>query len=200
MTAQVSHLHIIRQAVLRAEPWKNGGGVTRVIWSQTRGDTLLWRLSLADVTADGPFSVFDGMTRVLSVVQGAGMDLRGAEQTFAAEPYQPVQFAGDTPLDGLLRDGKVVNLNLIHDAADIRSVVTPVHGPCPVSASHPAAVRVIHCVTGQITFAGSQALGPGDTAIALSEADMSSGHCSGICIVMALSDQSDASSPFIAPR
>lgn len=75
-------VRILRAAGRAAAPWKNGGGVTREIAAGPEGagmDTFAWRVSLADVGADGPFSVFPEVTRVLTVVDGAGMELTAGE-------------------------------------------------------------------------------------------------------------------------
>ncbi|RAC78746.1 HutD family protein, partial [Burkholderia multivorans] len=83
---------LIRAADLVASPWKNGGGVTREIaagfpeaghadapGADAPGagalDTFVWRVSVADVGAAGPFSRFDGVDRTLVLLSGAGMTL-----------------------------------------------------------------------------------------------------------------------------
>lgn len=200
MTTGLCNIQIIRQADLNPEPWKNGGGITRQIWSETSKDDLLWRLSLADVSSDGPFSTFPNKTRVLSVVQGAGIDLYGADTAMAADPFKPLRFDGAVPLDGVLRDGKIVNFNLIHHAQRIRSDVTVLHGPCPVTPLTSGAVHLLHCASGQITMGRSETLAVGDTALIPANDAIPETEVSGICILMALKDQREASSPFIAPR
>ncbi|EQC38812.1 hypothetical protein SDRG_03771 [Saprolegnia diclina VS20] len=57
-------------------PWKNGGGETRqlVAWPQGADDWTL-RVSIADVTQDGPFSSFDGIRRWFTVLSGDGVRL-----------------------------------------------------------------------------------------------------------------------------
>ncbi|MEJ1966813.1 MAG: HutD family protein [Gammaproteobacteria bacterium] len=70
---------IVRSADYRRMPWKNGGGETREIAVSPAGaalDALDWRVSLATVASDGPFSVFSGVTRTLSVIRGAGINLQ----------------------------------------------------------------------------------------------------------------------------
>ena len=58
---------IVRAADVRPEPWANGGGTTREL---ARADDGSWRISLADIGSDGPFSVLAGRHRVLTVVEG----------------------------------------------------------------------------------------------------------------------------------
>ena len=100
-----------------AVPWKNGGGVTREIaaWPEGSGmDDFAWRVSLAEVGADGPFSAFPDVDRTLTVVEGAGMDLTvGGARQLVNTRYVPRDFRGDVPTDCRLLDGPVVNLNVM---------------------------------------------------------------------------------------
>jgi environmental stress-induced protein Ves len=191
---------IIRKSDLRAQPWKNGGGITRQIWSALEDDTLLWRLSLADVTSDGPFSIFPNMMRVLTVVEGEGMDLHSADHVLAAHPVRPISFDGAEPVDGRLRAGKVVNFNLIHNAQSYTSVATTMTGPSLVLPGVSRSLHILHCVTGGVTISGSDILRPGDTALVPAAHVLPEIHASGSCLVLTLTDQSDARSSFIAPR
>lgn len=88
----------IRLADIAATPWKNGGGVTREIATGrvSGGEPGWgWRVSLAEVAADGPFSLFPDTDRVIAVIDGKGMDLvRPDGTTLALEPFQPTRFAG----------------------------------------------------------------------------------------------------------
>ena len=110
-------------------PWKNGGGVTHEIARADVAGAWLWRLSIAEVASDGPFSRFEGLSRVLTVIEGAGMDLVTPEATLWAAPFVPVAFSGDTPVEGRLRDGPIRDFNLIHDARRISASVAVINGP-----------------------------------------------------------------------
>ena len=79
----------------RVMPWANGRGVTTELWRQDRDGALLCRLSMAAVTEDGPFSLFSGIERNLTVISGPGFGLEGAGICLAATPLVPVAFAGD---------------------------------------------------------------------------------------------------------
>ncbi|WP_433548129.1 HutD/Ves family protein [Streptomyces sp. CA-294286] len=112
---------ILRHADRPAVPWRNGGGLTREIASWPPGpgaSGFAWRVSLAEVAADGPFSVFPGVDRVLTMVEGAGMALALADGTprsrLVDARYAPQHFPGDVPTDCRLLDGPVVNLNVMH--------------------------------------------------------------------------------------
>ncbi len=140
------------------------------------------------------------MTRVLTVVQGAGIDLHGADMVLAADPAKPLRFNGEVPLDGILRDGKIVDFNLIHHAQHIHSEVKVLLGPCPVSALATGALHVLHCISGEVSLDGIHPLAVGDTALIPAKHKFPKAETSGTCILMALSDQRDASNPVIASR
>jgi hypothetical protein len=54
---------------------------------------MLWRLSVAQVVEDGPFSRLPGIMRNLTVISGPGFDLIGGV-TLRADPLRPVAFDG----------------------------------------------------------------------------------------------------------
>lgn len=80
------------------QPWKNGRGVTVEMWRLERDGQLLARLSRASVVEDGPFSLFPGIERNLTVLSGPGFRLSGDGQDFRCEPLVPVAFSGDIAL------------------------------------------------------------------------------------------------------
>lgn len=80
------------------QPWKNGRGTTTELWRLERDGQLLVRLSRAAVVEDGPFSLFPGIERNLTVLSGPGFRLRGAGLDFRCEPLVPKAFPGDVPV------------------------------------------------------------------------------------------------------
>ncbi len=77
------------------QPWKNGRGVTTELWRVERDGQVLARLSRASVVEDGPFSVFPGIERNLTVLSGPGFRLTGEGHDFRCDPLVPVAFPGD---------------------------------------------------------------------------------------------------------
>lgn len=112
-------------------PWKNGGGVTRELATGGGSGTAWgWRVSLAEVARDGPFSAFPGVDRVIAVIDGAGMDLVAPDGVKTAlEPFQPVRFSGDAALNGRLRDGPVRDLNVMVRRGDYGAAMEFLRGP-----------------------------------------------------------------------
>jgi environmental stress-induced protein Ves len=101
-----------------AQPWKNGGGVTREIAVEPPGagfDSFGWRISTAVVASDGPFSMFVGVDRVLTVLDGRlGLVVGEAGQRVVLTPStEPLAFPGDVPVLGDTEGGPVVDLNVM---------------------------------------------------------------------------------------
>lgn len=101
----------------RAVPWKNGGGVTREIAVSPPGAPLSdfeWRISTAEITCPGPFSLFPGVDRSLSVLEGElDLSLAAAAPVRLSVESAPFAFAGDVPARGEPRRGAVTDLNVM---------------------------------------------------------------------------------------
>ncbi|MHA7222926.1 HutD/Ves family protein [Arthrobacter sp. RHLT1-20] len=111
-------MEIIRFAELKAQPWRNGGGVTRELASHPLDASEQdggwgWRVSIADVSKAGAFSAFPGMDRVLTVIDGDLLLLTvdGAEHPL--EKYRPFRFSGDADSDAALPTGDIRGLFVI---------------------------------------------------------------------------------------
>lgn len=69
------------------------------------------------------------MDRILTVVEGAGMDLVvDGEHHIVDEPLWPHGFPGDLPTEGFLLGGPVVNLNVMYRRARTRAETAVVCG------------------------------------------------------------------------
>ena len=112
---------IVRAADVRPEPWANGGGTTREL---ARADDGSWRISLADIGSDGPFSVFAGRHRVLTVVDGPVLDLDVDGEPHVVEPQRPFAFSGDATVVASVPEGPVRALNVVVDPAVVQPFVT----------------------------------------------------------------------------
>ncbi|MFF2924774.1 HutD family protein [Streptomyces celluloflavus] len=124
--------HILRAAGRTAVAWRNGGGVTREVAVHPPGagwDAFDWRVSLAEVTADGPYSPLPGVRRILTVVAGAGTELTVAGTSrLRADRYRPLAFPGGAATAGRLLHGPVVNLNVMLREGRARATVEMVRG------------------------------------------------------------------------
>ncbi|HEV7334377.1 MAG TPA: HutD family protein [Bosea sp. (in: a-proteobacteria)] len=111
-------MRIIRAADCRTMPWKNGGGTTTEIAVSPDGASLSdfdWRISMAHVGQDGPFSSFPGIDRTLSVLTGAGITLAfgDGEHVRLDRSSAPYPFAADRAVEGVLVDGAIDDLNVM---------------------------------------------------------------------------------------
>lgn len=104
---------------LPATPWKNGGGTTREIAVFPSGagfDAFGWRLSVAEVERDGPFSGFPGVDRTIVLLRGAGMrlrDIRGGGEHALTDAGAPHAFAGEATIEARLIDGATSDFNVM---------------------------------------------------------------------------------------
>ncbi|QND48763.1 HutD family protein [Rhizobium lusitanum] len=109
---------ILRHDSYKRMPWKNGGGETVEIAVSPEGAGLAdfdWRVSMATVATDGPFSVFSSIDRTLSILEGAGMTLfiEGREPVLLTQESTPLPFAADAPTSATLVDGAITDLNVM---------------------------------------------------------------------------------------
>ncbi len=107
---------LLRAADCRRQIWKNGCGMTAEIWrEEIPGGDFLWRLSMAEVASDGPFSFFPGIDRHILLIEGQGMILEhaGLPPHRLDRPFEPHAFAGDIATDCRLIAGPCRDLNLM---------------------------------------------------------------------------------------
>lgn len=137
----------------RAMPWKNGGGRTLEIATAPAGADLAsfaWRISIADVDRDGPFSAFPGVDRTLVLLQGNGMRLVGDAGTLEVPaPYATAAFPGEASLRCELVDGATRDFNLMTRRAAARGTVHVVRAEARALAG--AAAFACHAAAGPAT-------------------------------------------------
>lgn len=97
----------LTEADYRRMPWANGRGTTVEMVRVDKPDGgLLWRLSRASVVEDGPFSLFPGLERNLTVISGHGFRLVGPGISLDCRPLVPVAFPGDLPIQAEATGGR----------------------------------------------------------------------------------------------
>lgn len=120
---------LIPFASLRAMPWKNGGGsTTEIIISPPNAalDTFDWRISMATIAGDGPFSIFPGIDRTLSLVSGQGVDLQmegpaGEKPVVALRAANPaLGFPGEWRIHATLPGGVTQDFNVMTRRSTVR--------------------------------------------------------------------------------
>jgi environmental stress-induced protein Ves len=166
---------VLRGADAPRVRWRNDGGWTREIvrvptpLADRDGDAFDWRVSIAEVETDGPFSMFAGCDRVLVLLAGAGMDLRlstTGETIHLRADSRIARFAGEVPIDATLVAGPTTDFNLIwrRDAFDV-TVVECERGAARVVGGGAGEVVVAHVVHGTLALARGPGAAAGDTVV-----------------------------------
>ncbi|HLU13014.1 MAG TPA: HutD family protein [Arenimonas sp.] len=140
----------------RRERWRNERGWTREIYRHPEGSgDWEWRVSIAEVDQDAPFSAFPGCDRELVLLAGEGMDLVFAdgERVPLRPPHQGHRFAGERELHAELVAGATHDFNLIwrRDRVSATLLHRPLVGPM-VFFEEPGVRWLVHLLSGQAAF------------------------------------------------
>ena len=106
---------LLRRADYLTRPWRNGGGVSHEIAWHPDED---WRLGLADIEQDGPFSDYAGFDRTLTVGDGHGLWLN--DHALHTEPFV---FRGEDAIAARVTLGPLVVVNAITRRSRMRHEV-----------------------------------------------------------------------------
>jgi len=152
-------------------PWRNGGGTTTEIYVHPEGSGLDgtpfdWRVSIADVAADGPFSVFAGYDRTIMCIAGEGMILSGGAEgdIDVRARFVPRAFRGEWSIVSRLVAGPIRDFNLmVHRSRGCgRLEVETVASATPLGETH--AHLLVHVLDGYCRI-GDAALDTHDSAL-----------------------------------
>jgi environmental stress-induced protein Ves len=97
-------------------PWRNGKGFTREIAREpAAGADFAWRLSLADIERDGPFSAYPGYRRALVLIAGKALNLtfQGHGSRFLHSTRRAARFEGEWETRCAVPQGRCSDLSLI---------------------------------------------------------------------------------------
>ena len=108
---------LVRSRDLVRVPWKNGGGTTAEVAVHPPGaalDGFDWRISMADVASDGPFSRFPGIDRTLVLAEGRDLTLTLEGRSHRlAEPGDLLAFPGEADTVATLGHGAIRDVNIM---------------------------------------------------------------------------------------
>lgn len=140
----------------RRERWRNERGWTREIHRHPEGAAdWQWRVSIAEIDQDAPFSAFPGCDRELVLLAGEGMHLRFEDGEVATlnPPHERLRFAGERPLQAELIDGPTHDFNLIwrRDAVQATLLHRPLVGPM-VFFAEAGVSWLVYLIQGQAQF------------------------------------------------
>ena len=115
----MTDMRIVRRETYRRMPWKNGQGLTEEVAVMPEGgggiDGFDWRLSIAHVDADGPFSLFPGIDRTIALLDGEGLalDLPEGRAVALTPSGAPFAFPGDWAIASRNLGGPTIDLNIM---------------------------------------------------------------------------------------
>jgi environmental stress-induced protein Ves len=166
-------MRILRADSYRSMPWKNGGGETTeiAVWPENASlDDFGWRVSMARVDRSGPFSMFPGVDRTLSILEGEGLRLAveghaAVDLTGAVEPYA---FPADEPTESNLIGAAVTDLNVMTRRGKFTHTTRRIAVSGKMEIASDAGVAILLCHRGSVevkTGGISDDLGPLDCAI-----------------------------------
>jgi environmental stress-induced protein Ves len=146
---------LVRPADHRVMPWKNGGGSTAEIALAPEGADLAtgfdWRLSIATIERNGPFSAFPGHDRTIMLIEGAGMvlDFGGGKAERIAVPFEPFEFVGEAAVECRLLGGRIRDFNLMVRRAGYGAECHVVElADEPLALATDGGTLLIHCLEG----------------------------------------------------
>lgn len=123
-------------ALHRAQPWKNGLGISYTIADSPRGagfDAVDWQVSRTDIGGDCPFSELRGLDRTFMVIEGKGVELAcvdesGRTTANRVEPMISFAFRGDWRTTCRLLEGPVKVFNVMARRGKFSATVELVPG------------------------------------------------------------------------
>jgi environmental stress-induced protein Ves len=183
-------LQVLRAASYRHMPWKNGGGMTAEIAVAPEGaglDNFRWRISMAQIAQDGPFSCFPGIDRTLTVLDGKGVELEfpgsDARRRETLTPHSaPLSFLADTPVHARLLSGGVTDFNVMTRPSECRHAVRKLHVQSRLVIPTAADQLTLFCCAGRLEcdFGGPHAaLEPRDCVLVTVPVTQVTAHSEG---------------------
>ena len=134
-------MRVIRRETFRRMPWKNGQGLTEEVAAFPAGagvDGFDWRVSIAHVGTDGPFSLFAGIDRTIALLDGPGLalDLPDGSSVALSRGGEPFSFPGEWAISSRNAGAPTIDLNVMTRRGRCRHEMRrlPLHGERHVRA------------------------------------------------------------------
>ena len=177
--------HVVRR-------WRNGGGQTTEVLASPEGadagSVFDWRISFAEVPGSGDFSLFPGVDRVITLLEGGSMTLQVGGEQVELEPFRPVAFDGGVPVSCAVGSPtRDLNVMTRRGRATAAVEVLDLMASGPGIALSPGEPLLVVALTGEVSVAAAAAsahLQP-DDVVATAEAVTVAG--SGRCAVVRIS-------------
>lgn len=122
-------INIISPLEWKKQKWKNGTGITNELYVKSDSLGLVWRLSIANVTSDGPFSNFLGIDRVILLLEGNGFILKinNNIEKKIMEKFEPFCFNGEENINCELINGAIRDFNFMTRRSDVKALFRVIH-------------------------------------------------------------------------
>ena len=113
-----------------------------------------WRVSMATVATDGPFSIFPGIDRTLVILDGNGMvlDIEGSAPVLLTVASDPLAFPADIPVGARLQDGAITDLNVMTRRGGLAHTLSRIELDGSSSMGLPAPTCLLLCHSGALSF------------------------------------------------
>lgn len=150
-------IRLLRRADYRRTRWANDGGwTTEIARDPPDPETpFRWRISIAEIHADGPFSHFPGIDRQLVLLDGNGMllDADGV-RTRLAQRFDTLRFRGEASVQCRLLDGPTTDFNLMTRRGEAHATLHVERGPAPTRLeARGGAQWLVHVLSGEARIA-----------------------------------------------
>ncbi|MBL0164395.1 MAG: HutD family protein [Xanthomonadales bacterium] len=153
-------MRLIQTRDYQRKRWNNDGGWTTEIAREPLADSsdgFRWRVSIADIEADGPFSRFPGIDRDLLLLAGKGieLDIDDAPSIRLDRRFQSIRFDGEAAIQCRLLAGPTRDFNVMAARAQVSAEVhaRPLAGTMLVFVE-PRCSWLIHVFAGQASARG----------------------------------------------
>jgi len=117
-------------------PWKNGGGLTTELFSI--GNPFKFRISMASIKSNGPFSIYPGIDRTLLLLEGTGFKLTDQRTTtLINQVFSPIEFSGENVIECTLVQNECRDFNIMVDRSFGRTKTSIISYPLKINNSNP---------------------------------------------------------------
>ncbi|WP_395683393.1 HutD family protein [Dokdonella sp.] len=149
----MTRLSLLSPPAYQRTRWKNDGGWTTEV-ARSGGDDFRWRVSIAEIESNGPFSSFPGVERDLLLLEGNGieLDIDDAPPRKLVQRFERVHFAGEARVDCRLVAGPTRDFNVMarRDAVRAEVVARPLVGSMVIFPER-GAEWCVHVFAGSAT-------------------------------------------------
>ncbi|CAN7709060.1 HutD family protein [Rhizobium leguminosarum] len=150
-------MRILRAGDHKRMPWKNGKGETveiAVFPPDASINDFEWRISMATVAEDGPFSIFPGIDRTLAILDGNGMvlEVEGSSPVLLTMASDPLAFPADVPVAARLEDGAITDLNVMTRRDGLTHTLIRIDVDGSKAVPLPPSTCLLLCHRGALSF------------------------------------------------